>query len=86
MYLLLRGNDDFNQWLEDNPLVLGGGAIVLGLIMVALGAGSLITGKATGKYGYQMKGGHAYAMGMVRLIFGIACCGFGLYKLVSGLM
>lgn len=85
MYLLLRGNSEINQWLEENPLVLGGGAILLGLVLVALGVGSLITGKATGKWGNQMKGGNAYAMGVVRLVFGLAACGFGIYKLVAGM-
>jgi hypothetical protein len=75
-----------NNWLAEHPLVLGGGAVVLGLILVGLGVWSLGTGRAPTKRGPDLEGGYAKAMAFVWLGFGALCLLFGLFKIVSGLL
>lgn len=85
MFLLLarRGNEALNQWLAENPLVLGGGATVLGVVLLLIGINAIKTQQATTKRGGQLEGGQAVAMGWIWTGFGALCLLFGLYKLVS---
>jgi hypothetical protein len=85
MFLLLarRGNEAINKWLDENPLVLGGGAIVLGLILLGIGINAWRTGTATTKRGAELTGGQAKAMAAIWTGFGAVCLLFGLYKIVS---
>jgi hypothetical protein len=87
MYLLFarRGNEAINKWLDENPLVLGGGAIVIGLVLLSLGIKAFRTGTATTKRGAELTGGQAKAMAMLWTGFGGLCLLFGLYKLAIGL-
>jgi hypothetical protein len=85
MYLLAR-NEEINKWLAENPAVLGGGAIVLGLILLAFGLTSLMTGKATGKYGHKFEGPMAHLHGAVLSIAGAGALIFGAVKLVGSMM
>ena len=85
MYLLAR-NEEINQWLEKNPAVLGGGAIVIGGVLLAFGIKALLTGRSQGKWGYQMEGPMAYLHGAVLAGFGGLAILFGLYKVAIGLM
>jgi hypothetical protein len=85
MYFFAR-NEEINQWLAENPLVLGGAAVVLGLILVVLGVYSLITKRAPTKRGPDLEGGHAVAMAVVWLVFGGLCLLFGAFKIVTGLL
>jgi hypothetical protein len=75
-----------NQWLAEHPLVVGGGAAVLGLILVGLGVWSLVTGKAPTKRGPDLEGGSAKVMSFIWLGFGALCLLFGLFKIVSGIL
>jgi len=77
-----RGNEAINQWLNENPLVLGGGAIVLGVVLLLFGINALKTGQATTKRGTQLEGGQAAAMGWIWTGFGGLCLLFGLYKCI----
>lgn len=86
MELLGARNEALNKWLGENPLVLGGIAVAIGLVLVGLGASALMTGKATGKYGQQMEGNTAKMMGFVWAGFGSAAVLFGLFKIATGLM
>jgi hypothetical protein len=79
-------NEEINQWLADNPLVLGGGAIVLSLPLLALAIFSFVTGRAPSKWGHEHRGSSAMVMGFVWLAAGGACMMFGMFKVVSGLM
>ena len=84
MFLLARGdNRAINQWLEEHPLVLGAGAIALGLVLLLIGINALRTGQATTKRGTQLEGGQAVAMGWIWTAFGGICLLFGLYKCLS---
>jgi hypothetical protein len=85
MYLFAR-NEEANQWLAENPLVLGGGSIVLGLILIGLGVYALITKRAPTKRGPDLEGGHAMAMAIVWLVVGGLFLLFGAFKIVSGLL
>jgi hypothetical protein len=78
--------EEANNWLTDHPVVLGAGAVVLGLILVGLGVWSLVTGHAPTKRGPDLEGGTAKAMGFVWLGFGALCLLFGCFKIVSGLL
>lgn len=80
MPLLADRNDDINKWLAANPVVLGAGAILIGLILVGLGVSVFVTGKAVTKKGPDLEGGQAKAMGYVWLTFGVLAIGFGLFK------
>jgi hypothetical protein len=79
-------NEEINRWLADNPLILGAGAVVLGLILVALGAYALITKRTPTKRGPDLEGGHAVAMAVVWLVFGGLCLLFGAFKIATGLL
>ena len=79
-----RWSDGANKWLAERPMVVGAGALVLGLILVGLGVSALLTGRARTKYGGQVEGGQAMVLAIVWLVFGIACVAFGLFKMVGG--
>jgi hypothetical protein len=83
--LVIADNEGINKWLAENPLILGGAALVLGLILVGIGVLALVTGKAPVKKGPDLEGGQAKAMGYVWLGFGALCLLFGLFKIVTGL-
>jgi hypothetical protein len=85
MFLLAR-NEEINQWLNENPAILGGIFLVIGVVLLGFGISDLVTGKARGKWGTEMTGGMASLMGIIRLIGGLGCAGFGLFKLVQALL
>ena len=81
--LARRGNEELNQWLEQNPLVLGGIALGIGVLLAGWGAYELSTGTARDKYGNRVEGGMGMMLAGVRVLFGLAACGFGIYKMVA---
>jgi len=81
-----RDNEAANSWLAEHPVILGLGAVALGLVLVGLGVYALKTGKAPTKKGRDLEGDNAKAMGYVWLGFGALCLLFGAFKVVSGLM
>ena len=85
MYLLAR-NEEINQWLADNPAVLGGGAVLLGLVLLGFGVTALMSGKSTGKYGQKFEGPMAHLHGAVLTIFGVGVLIFGAIKLVGSML
>jgi hypothetical protein len=85
MYLLAR-NEEINQWLSENPTVLGGGAIVIGGLLLAFGVRALLSGRSQGKWGVQLEGPMAYLHGAIMAGFGGLAILFGLYKVAIGLM
>ena len=83
--ILAQGrNAEANQWLDEHPMVLGSGAVALGLVLLGFGIVGLKKGTTTDKRGRQLTGGSAQAMNIVRLVAGVACVGFGLFKMVAG--
>ncbi len=79
-------NEAANKWLEEHPLVLGGGAIALGIVLTYFGVTALKTGRTKDKWGREMEGGSAMAMGVIRLVAGVGAILFGLYKSIAGFM
>ena len=75
-------NDEINQWLEDNPLVLGGGAIVLGLVLIGSGVYELKSGVTRDKKGRVVEGQMGKSLSIVRIVIGAAVGAFGVYKLI----
>jgi len=73
-------NEEINQWLSDHPGVLGSCAIVLSLVLLSIGIGAIVTGRASSKYGTEIKGNQARLYGFVIAGFGALCLLFGLYK------
>ena len=84
--LVLARNEEINRWLSENPAILGGLFLLIGLALLGWGISDLLTGKAYGKWGTQMTGGTALAMGIVRLVAGIGCAGFGAFKLLQAVL
>ena len=84
--MLLARNEELNKWLAEHPLVLGGLFLVLGLVLLGFGIKELLTGKSRTKWGTEIQGGMAAFAGVIRVVGGIGCIGFGAYKLIEGLL
>jgi hypothetical protein len=84
--MVLARNEELNKWLSENPLVLGGIFLVLGLVLLGFGLNDMITGKARGKWGHQVQGGMAQFYGIIRVVAGVGCALFGAFHLFKGLM
>lgn len=82
--MMLVAQDDFNAWLEQNPLVLGLIFLALGLVIGGWGLYELLTGTAYSKRGKAMTGTSAKVLAIVRVVGGVFCLGFGAYKLLAG--
>ncbi|WP_146510823.1 hypothetical protein [Thalassoglobus neptunius] len=76
-------NDEINQWLEENPLVLGGGAIVLGLVLIGSGVYELKSGVTRDKKGRVVEGQMGKPLSIFRIVIGAAVSAFGVYKLIT---
>ena len=83
--MFLAQRTDFDRWLDQNPLVLGGAALLIGAIFAAWGASNILSGSAVSKFGRRVEGGEASLYGLVRLALGIFVMLFGAYKLLKGL-
>ena len=79
-----RRNEAANRWLEENPAVLGGGALLLGAVLLYFGVVGLMTGKTKDKRGNEMTGGAAAISSVVRALMGLGAIGFGIYVLCFG--
>jgi len=86
MYLLARRNEAMNQWLEQNPVVLGCIFLVLGSVVAGFGVAALVTGRAKTKWGNELQGPLAYLQGGVMTLVGSGIGIFGLVKLVSAFL
>jgi hypothetical protein len=84
--LVLARNEEINRWLGENPAILGGIFLLIGLALLGWGISDLVTGKARGKWGTEMTGGTAAAMGIIRLVAGAGAAGFGVFKLVQAIL
>lgn len=80
----MRADSPINKWLEQNPLALGGLAILIGAALAVSGVVELRKGVAHDKYGNVISGGLGRTTSAIRVIIGVAACGFGLYKIVAG--
>lgn len=81
-----RRNEAINNWLSQNPMVLGLGALALGAVLIGFSIAGLMTGETHDKRGRKMEGSTAKTMSIIRLVFGIVCVLFGLYKIVMALV
>ena len=77
-------HDEANKWLDQHPMMLGSIALVFGPGLIAYGIYSLSQGVTRDKRGRKMTGGAAQAMSIIRLVAGVGCAGFGLYKMIAG--
>jgi uncharacterized membrane-anchored protein len=73
-----------NQWLDENPLVLGLIAILLGAVLAGSGVYELKKGVAHDKYGNELRGGMGNFASIIRIGAGRAAGVFGIYKMVVG--
>jgi hypothetical protein len=83
-FTLLADNDAINEWLGKNPLVLGLIALAIGGALAGWGGWELSQGVAYDKWGNKMEGGMGQMLAIVRIVFGVAACAFGLYKIFAG--
>lgn len=84
--LARRGSADspINQWLAQNPLVLGLIAISIGAVLAGSGIYELRKGVAHDQYGNEMHGTMGQLTSIIRVLGGLAACTFGLYKMIAG--
>lgn len=78
------GDDSLNAWLDQNPVVLGSIALLLAAGLIVTGIMNLKTGVTHNKFGVESRGDTAQLSGWVRIIAGIGCAVFGLYKILAG--
>ena len=83
--MFLARRTDLDRWLEQNPLVLGGCALAIGLLLAAWSVGTIRSGQTHTNWGTRVEGGQASLFGVIRLIAGIVLSVFGIYKLLNGL-
>jgi hypothetical protein len=79
-------NEAANQWLAEHPWVLGGGALALGILLLAVGVLAVATGKAPAKRGPDLEGANAKVYGVILLVAGTGCSLFGLVKLAGAVL
>jgi uncharacterized membrane-anchored protein len=84
--LLVRGdaNSPINKWLNENPLVLGLLALIIGGVLAGSGIYELRKGVSRDKNGNEIKGNIGKFVSILRIAIGTAACVFGLHKAISG--
>lgn len=83
--LAQRGaNSPANQWLRENPMVLGLIFLVIGSLLLFFGIREIRSGVAHDKYGNVIPGGMGQVTALVRVVGGVGCCAFAIYKMVMG--
>ena len=83
MELPLGQQSEHDKWLEQHPTVLGGGALLIGLVLLASGIYELRTGVTRGKYGEVLRGSWGTFNSILRIVGGAVACVFGLYKMLQ---
>lgn len=53
---LFANNEAINKWLGENPIILGSGAVVFGLIFLGLGLVAFVRGRAPTRRGADLEG------------------------------
>lgn len=81
---VLARNEAINQWLNEHPLVLGAGALLIGLVVAGFGIKELMTGVSKDKFGNVLKGGYGKSISIIRVLLGAGFAIFGLYRLIAG--
>ncbi len=84
LHLLLARNEELNKWLGEHPMVLGGIFVALGLALGGSGIYESRTGVTRDKYGNVVTGAWGKMLTNIRILGGIACIAFGVYKLIIG--
>lgn len=83
--LAQRGADSpTNKWLNENPLVLGLIALLIGAALAGSGIYEMRKGVSRDKYGNEIKGGLGKMTSILRVVMGAAACVFGIYKMIAG--
>lgn len=73
-----------NEWLDNNPLVLGLIFLAIGGVLLFFGVTEWQSGVARDKYGNKMTGGMGKFAAGSRIVAGIGMCGFALYRMIFG--
>lgn len=82
--VLADANDPANVWLREHPFVMGLIALTIGAVLAYFGIAGLRSGTARDKWGNEMEGGMAVFLSVLRLLMGVAACGYGLYTMAFG--
>ncbi len=82
--LLSQANSEANQWLNENPLILGLLILAIGSALLFFGIFGLKRGEIRDKWGIRLTGSMARFSSIVRIFAGSAAMLFGLYKIISG--
>ena len=83
--MLIAAQTEFDRWLDQHPVVLGLGALLIGAMLLAFAARTIVTGTARTKWGREVEGAEAHVYGVIRLVAGIGLILFGAYKILAGL-
>lgn len=66
-----------NEWLNENPLVLGLLALLIGAALAGSGVYEMRKGLSHDRYGNEIKGGLGKMTSILRVALGAAACAFG---------
>jgi uncharacterized membrane-anchored protein len=85
LLLVQRGaNSPINQWLNENPLVLGLLSLIIGIVLAGSGIYELRKGVSRDKHGNEIKGSLGKFTSILRISIGTAACVFGAHKMIAG--
>ena len=83
--LAQRGADSpANKWLNENPLVFGILALLIGAAVAGSGIYEFRKGVAHDKYGIEIKGVLGKMASILRVVIGAAFAGYGVYTMIAG--
>lgn len=85
LLILQRGaNSPINQWLNENPIVLGSLSLIIGVVLAGSGIYELRNGISRDKHGNEIKGNLGKFTSILRIAIGTAACVFGIHKAIAG--
>jgi uncharacterized membrane-anchored protein len=84
IFLLAQRNEEINNWLSENPLILGLVFLAIGAAVGGWGLYELSTGVAYSKRGKAMTGNTAKVTAIIRIVAGAGCVLFALFKILFG--
>jgi len=73
-----------NQWLSDNPLVVGLILLVIGGVIAISGLWELRHGVGHDRLGNEVEGERGKTIATIRLVGGLGVCAYGVFRMIAG--
>ena len=73
-----------NKWLNENPLVFGLLALLIGAAVAGSGIYEIRKGVSHDKYGVEIKGGFGKVASILRVVVGTGFAVYGVYTMIAG--